>query len=78
MPADRPIDGFDQSDFFLGKSEQCARESLMTFLENEIAAVRFREWRIYPKQFIASSGTPSGLGGSAYRVDGFSLTEFNK
>ena len=70
VPNDRPIDGFDQSDFFLGKSKESARESLITFLEGEIAAVRWKEWRIYPKQFTASSGTPSALGVSAYRVDG--------
>ena len=47
-----------------------ARKSFITFLENEMAAVRFKEWRIYPKQFIASTGTPSGYGGGAYRVEG--------
>ncbi len=70
VPDDRPIDGVDQSDFFLGRNKKSARESLITFLESEIAAVRWREWRIYPKQFTASSGTPSALGVSAYRVDG--------
>jgi arylsulfatase len=70
VPNDRPIDGFDQSDFFLGKSEQSARESLITFIEGKIAAVRFREWRIYPQQFIGSSGNPSAYGLSAHRVNG--------
>jgi arylsulfatase len=70
VPQDRPIDGVDQSDFFLGKSEQSGRESLITFIDNEIAAVRWRKWRMYPRQFIASSGNPSALGVSAYRIDG--------
>jgi arylsulfatase len=70
VPEDRPIDGVDQGEFFLGKNKQSGRESLITFIENEIAAVRWREWRIYPKQFIASAGNRSGMGGSAYRVDG--------
>jgi arylsulfatase len=71
VPNDRPIDGFDQSDFFLGKSDKSARESLITFIEGEIAAVRFREWRIYPQQFISSSGgTTTLMGLGAHRVGG--------
>jgi arylsulfatase len=70
VPNDRPIDGFDQSDFFLGKSDQSARESLISFIEGEIAAVRFREWRVYPQQFLPSSGNPSAYGLSTHRVDG--------
>jgi arylsulfatase A-like enzyme len=70
LPDDRPIDGVDQSDFFLGKSAQSARESLITFIEGKIAAVRFREWRIYPRQFVGSLGNPSAMGLSAHRLDG--------
>lgn len=70
VPNDRPIDGVDQSDFFLGTSEQSARESLITFIEGQIAAVRYKGWRIYPQQFIGSSGNPSAYGLSAHRVDG--------
>ena len=70
VPTDRPIDGVDQSGFFLGKSEQSARESLITFIEGQIAAVRFKNWRIYPQQFTASSGNPSAYGLSTHRVDG--------
>jgi arylsulfatase len=70
VPDDRPIDGVDQSAFFLGKSEQSARESLITFIEGQIAAVRFKQWRIYPQQFTASSGNPSAYGLSTHRVDG--------
>jgi arylsulfatase len=70
VPKDRPIDGVDQSDLFLGKSEESARESLISFIEGEIAAVRFREWRIYPEQFLPSSGNPSAYGLSTHRVDG--------
>ena len=70
IPSDRPIDGFDQSDFFLGKKEQSNRDHLITFIDNEIAAVRWKNWRIYPKQFTSSEGTPATLGVGSYRATG--------
>jgi arylsulfatase len=70
MPTDRPIDGVDQSEFFTGKQEKSNRESLLTFIGEEIAAVRWRSYRLYPKQFIASAGNPSMPGAAGYRVEG--------
>ncbi|EED31111.1 steryl-sulfatase [gamma proteobacterium NOR5-3] len=70
VPTDRAIDGVDQGDFFLGKNKQSARESLITFMEGEVAAVRWKQWRIYPKQFVASEGNPSLMGVGAYRAEG--------
>ena len=55
---------------FLGKNKQSARESLITFMEGEVAAVRWKQWRIYPKQFIASAGNPSLMGVGGYRAEG--------
>ena len=43
MPTDRPIDGVDQSAFFTGKQEKSNRESLITFIGEEVAAVRWRQ-----------------------------------
>jgi len=65
VPGDRAIDGVDQSNFFLGKQENSNREHLITFIENEVASVRWHQFRIYPKDFVVSSGTPArpGLGG---------------
>ena len=56
VPTDRPIDGVDQSAFFTGKQEKSNRESLLSFIGEEIVAVRWRNYRIYPKQFVPSSG----------------------
>ena len=56
VPTDRPIDGVDQSAFFTGKQEKSNRESLISFIGEEIVAVRWRNYRIYPKQFVPSSG----------------------
>ena len=62
LPVDRPYDGVDQSDFFLGKQDRSNREHLISFIENEIAAVRWRNYRIYPKAFVASMGNPAQEG----------------
>ena len=71
IPQDRPIDGVDQSGFILGYKDKSARESLITFIDGAIAAVRWREWRIYTKQFGESAGNPSQLGLGSYRmIDG--------
>lgn len=69
-PTDRPIDGIDQSAFLTGKQPRSNRESLITFIGEEVAAVRWRNFRIYPKQFIPSPGNPSMYGLAGNRVDG--------
>jgi len=40
VPADRPIDGVDQGAFFTGKQPKSNRESLITFIGEEVGAVR--------------------------------------
>ncbi len=54
VPHDRPFDGIDHSDFFLGKTDDAPRESLITFIRDRIAAVRWRQWRIYPRTVLAA------------------------
>jgi arylsulfatase len=62
IPTDRAVDGVDQTDFFLGKQPNSNRESVMTFLGDEIVAVRWRHFRIYTKQFIETEGSPAMTG----------------
>ena len=62
LPEDRPYDGVDQSAFFLGKQARSNREHLISFVENEIAAVRWGKYRLYPKAFGASFGNPAQEG----------------
>jgi arylsulfatase A-like enzyme len=62
LPKDRPCDGVDQSAFFLGKQKKSNREHLITFINNEIAALRWRYYRIYPKSFIGSFNNMSQEG----------------
>ena len=47
MPTDRPIDGVNQLDVLLGKSETGNRESLLTFIGADMVAARWKQWRIY-------------------------------
>jgi arylsulfatase A-like enzyme len=46
VPRDRAIDGIDQSDFFLGKSERSAREGFPVFVADRMEAVKWRDWKL--------------------------------
>jgi arylsulfatase len=54
VPQDRPFDGVDYSQFFLGRSRKAPRESLITFIGDRVAAVRWRQWRLYPRTVLAA------------------------
>jgi len=69
LPTDRAYDGVDQSDFFLGKQENSNRESFITFIENEVAAVRWKNFRIYPQDFVLSGGNPARPGVAGGRME---------
>ena len=47
VPTDRPIDGIDQSDALLGKSETGKRDTLLSFIGGELVASRWKQWRVY-------------------------------
>src|ERR1043166_1696890 len=47
VPADRPIDGVDQLDFFLGRSERSGREGFVYYIKNELRAVKWRNWKMH-------------------------------
>jgi arylsulfatase len=46
-PADRPIDGVDQLDFFLGKREKSSREGFVYYIKTELRAVKWRHWKMH-------------------------------
>jgi arylsulfatase A-like enzyme len=69
IPTDRAMDGVDQGAFFMGKQPKSDRESLITFIVDEVAAVRWRQYRIYPKQFTGAPGNPSMSGASGSRAE---------
>jgi arylsulfatase len=47
LPDDRPIDGVDQTDVLLGKSETGNRSGLLSFIGGDLVAARWKQWRIY-------------------------------
>ena len=69
VPTDRPIDGIDQTDFILGKQKNSNRESFISFIGNEIVAVRWRQYRFYPKAFMSAPGNPSMAGLVGVRLE---------
>jgi arylsulfatase len=46
VPQDRPIDGVDQSEFLLGRSERSAREGFPVFVADRMEAVKWKNWKI--------------------------------
>jgi arylsulfatase len=46
VPQDRAIDGVDQTDFLLGRSERSARDGFPVFVADRLEAVKWRDWKI--------------------------------
>jgi arylsulfatase len=47
VPKDRPIDGVDQLDFFLGKQEASNREGFPAYVADRLSAVKWRNWKVH-------------------------------
>jgi arylsulfatase A-like enzyme len=47
VPADRPIDGVDQFDFFMGRRETSSREHVLLFLGQKLMAIKWRNYKIH-------------------------------
>jgi hypothetical protein len=46
VPQDRPIDGVDQIDFLLGRTEKSNREGFPVFVADRLETVKWRNWKI--------------------------------
>jgi arylsulfatase A-like enzyme len=46
-PKDRMIDGVDQSDFFLGKSDKSNREGFLCYVNGILYAIKWRNWKAH-------------------------------
>jgi len=55
IPKDRIMDGVDQSDFLMGKSEKSARESMIIYIGNELFGAKWRNWKILIKELDEES-----------------------
>jgi arylsulfatase A-like enzyme len=64
IPQDRPIDGVDQTDFVLGKSDKFNREGFPVFVADRREAVKWRNWKVafYDEQRRCRHGTPGTPG----------------
>ena len=47
IPEDRPIDGVDQLDFFLGKQDVSNREGFPAYVADRLSAVKWRNWKAH-------------------------------
>ena len=47
VPTDRPVDGVDQLDFFLGKKESSNREGFVAFVADRLSAIKWRNWKVH-------------------------------
>ena len=47
IPKDRPIDGVDQLDLFLGKQEHSNREGFPAYVADRLSAVKWRNWKAH-------------------------------
>jgi arylsulfatase A-like enzyme len=47
VPNDRPIDGVDQSPFFLGKTDKSSREGIIIWCDNRLQAVKWRNYKVH-------------------------------
>ena len=59
LPTDRVIDGADQSDFLMGKSEKSARESMVIYIGNVLFGVKWRNWKLLLREIDKSNGAYS-------------------
>ena len=50
VPIDRPIDGIEMTDFFLGQSEKSGREGFVVYMGNDVFGVKWRNWKLHLKE----------------------------
>ena len=55
LPVDRTIDGIDQSQFFMGATDQSARESLVIYIGNTLFGAKWRNWKILLREMDEES-----------------------
>ncbi|MYE84001.1 MAG: arylsulfatase [Gammaproteobacteria bacterium] len=56
VPTDRAIDSCDQSDVLLGRTDKGPREHLLCFIKDELAAIKWRQFKIHYVEFRPEAG----------------------
>ena len=69
IPSDRIMDSADHSEFFMGRSEKSARESIVYYISNEIVGVKWSNWKMLFKE-LERIGEPviSGIDPAIYNL----------
>jgi len=62
VPDDRPMDGIDMADFFLGKENKSGRESVIVYMGNEVYGVKWRNWKMNFKELDTIFGEVKSYG----------------
>lgn len=55
VPTDRVIDGADQTDFLMGKTNKSARESVIIYIGNTLFGAKWRNWKILLREMDEDS-----------------------
>jgi hypothetical protein len=74
MPKDRPIDGIDQADVLLGKAKREPRDSLLTFMGDQMVAARWKQFRVYFTDVAPTGQGPQrqpGMGSNSAPMNGY-------
>ena len=58
VPDDRVIDSVSQLPFFLGETEQSARESVVVYVGKELYGVKWRDWKMMVKEIDTIEADP--------------------
>jgi arylsulfatase A-like enzyme len=58
VPKDRIIDGVDQSNFLMGKTDKSPREGFVVYVGNDIYGVKWRNWKVMSKEVDKGGGDP--------------------
>jgi arylsulfatase len=61
VPTDRPIDGVDQLNFFLGKQESSNREGFPAYVADRLTAVKWRNWKMHLIEQVNMYDVPQTL-----------------
>ena len=59
VPDDRVIDGVDQTDFLLGRTDKSNRESVVVYVGQELYGVKWRDWKMMVKEIDTISADPT-------------------